>query len=630
MTRSLVLLVEDEPDHAELCRRGMSGRACELEVASDLATARRWLADHTPDLVLCDLRLPDGDPLTLLDLPGLAMIVMTSHGGEERAVDAMRRGALDYVIKSPETFRDLPHIIERGLRTARHVRDKRHAEELLRESDARFRQLASSIQDAFWLYDLASDRVIYASPAWQTLFGIAPDDLLDRPLAARLTSVLERDRPALELLLRERAGREPQRVDYRALGAAGDERLIEERTFPVLDDGKPWRVAGLISDVTQKRALAESVERSQRLGALGQLVGGVSHELNNMLGTIMHATEQLFDRATDGETRELLQLISAAADRNRGLTQQLMAFARVGAHATIAVDINRTTWDAITLLRRTLGARVMVVGDLRASPADIVGDPGQLQTALLNIGIQVRADGGELAYETENVILDEAACATFPFELAPGPYIQISVYSSGTIDVAALRARIFDPFAAADPAVGLGLAAVYGTAVAHRGAVAVYGGLERGTVVRLYLPQARGASPVAEVASPVRGSGHLLVADDEPMVLDALTRTLVSLGYSVTVAHDGQEVLDRLTEGPERYVAIICDLMMPKRHGAALVGEIRKLAPVVPLIVASGFVRDHQLADLATHAVTAFLPKPMRRAELAAVLASALRSSERR
>ena len=211
----------------------------------------------------------------------------------------------------------------------------------------------------------------------------------------------------------------------------------------------------------------------------------------------------------------------------------------------------------------------------------------------------------------------------------PGPYVQLAIYAPLAHDPAALRARLFDPLAGDQAAVQLGLGAVYGTIAAHRGALAVYGGVEGGVVVKLYLPLVRDGALGALDASagPLRGFGPVLVADDEPLVVDALRHVLVGLGYTVTVARDGDEALAKVRETARPFVAIICDMMMPKQHGAVLLRELAALAPGTPLIVSSGFIRDRELAVLSELGVTAFLPKPVRRAELAAVLAAAQRSA---
>src|SRR5438552_2874939 len=134
-----------------------------VHLVDTVASAKEWLSREKADVVLSDLRLPDGSALDLLD-EHVPLVIMTSQGDEQRAVAAMKGGALDYVVKSPEMYRDLPVIVERAVRAARAERDRALAEASLRESEARFQQLAQSIEQAFWLYDVAERRMIYANP----------------------------------------------------------------------------------------------------------------------------------------------------------------------------------------------------------------------------------------------------------------------------------------------------------------------------------------------------------------------------------------------------------------------------------------------------------------------------------
>jgi PAS domain S-box-containing protein len=635
--RARVLLVEDEPAHAELCQRGLSRAPVDVDVVGDITAARAWLAQRPADLVVSDLRLPDGTALELLAGPGGAaavpLVVMTSQGDEQHAVDAMKRGALDYVVKSPTMFRELPLIVERALRAAQHIAERTRAETQLRESEARFRQVVDSIQDVFWLYEVARDQIIYVSPAWEAVFG-SPAEHAAGAMSNRLAVVVDADRERVERTFRERGCDGPLRQEFRARGAGGAERVIEERTFPIAGpDGQPWRVAGLMTDLTQRRTLEHALQRSHRLEALGQLVGGIAHEFSNMLGSILFASEQLAEELrAEPARRELCEVSIHAAERCNELTRQLMAFGRVGTVAARPLDLNQLVWDTITLLRRSVDQRIMILGDLRASPAVVRGEPSQLQTALLNLGIRARdamPDGGELTFETDNVVLDELACSSMAFALEPGPYVQVSVRDTGAPITATAREHLFEPFGGGDPGAGasIGLAAVYGTAVAHHGAVTVYSGVDRGSAIHLFVPRPRDGVVVVAPPGPIaRGSGRILIVDDEPLLVEALDKVLVGLGYQVLTATDETEAMARFREHQAELSAVICDIMMPGTLGIDIIQQMRALAPDVPIVVSSGYAREQRLAELAPLAISAFLPKPIRRAELAAVLASTSRT----
>ncbi|HVZ31100.1 MAG TPA: ATP-binding protein, partial [Polyangiaceae bacterium] len=550
---AVVLLVEDEPAHAELARRAFehADQSAKLYHAETLAEARAVLRrnlEPAPNMVLSDLRLPDGTALELLE-DGIPLVIMTSQGDERQAVSAIKGGALDYVVKSPEMFLALPATVERALRLARRERERLDTEASLRESEERFRQLADNIQEAFWLYDLRESRMVYASPAWQRVYGCALRDLSDAA-EARLRSVHADDRAQVRSTFELEAAARPLAQAFRVMDGERT-RWVEERTFPVLDPrGTPYRVAGLGSDVTRRRELEQSLQQSQKLEAIGQLAGGVAHDFNNMLTAIIAATDELSELANGPEQRELCDMIASASDRAAELTRGLLSFARKGKLHAAAIDVHEVIHDTVRLLERSIDPRVRLSVELRAPAAVVMGDPAQLQNAILNLGINARdamPSGGELCICTEVREIESSAHAGMSFDLNPGPYLQLSVRDTGVGISPELQTRIFEPFFTTKPVgqgTGLGLAAVYGIAVAHGGAVRVESELHHGSVFHLYLPLSDLTSVTSRrQAAAQAGAGLVLLVDDEPLVRDVGQKLLKSLGYHVILAEDGEDAV---------------------------------------------------------------------------------------
>jgi two-component system cell cycle sensor histidine kinase/response regulator CckA len=618
-----VLLVEDDPAHAELARRGLSSLSTSLHLVETVASAKDWLSRRRADVVLSDLRLPDGSALDLLD-EQVPLVVMTSQGDEQRAVAAMKGGALDYVVKSPEMYRDLPVIVERALRAARAERERAQAEASLRESEERFQQLAHSIEQAFWLYDLREGRMIYANPAFTRLYGVTAEGASGDAMA-RFEWVQRDDRERLRHILADESMQTTERHEFRVV--QGERTIwVEERTFPVGgSDGHPWRIAGLCQDVSQRRELEVALRQTHKMQAIGQLAGGVAHDFNNMLTAILGSVDQLRSTSSVPEQRELCDIVMSAAERAAELTQKLLAFSRKGRLMSTPIDVNLVIRETVVLLQRSIDRRVSVVTELTASPMTIIGDAGQLQNALLNLGINARdamPQGGELRISTALSELDAAACATIPFDVGPGRYVRVSVRDSGSGILAENLTRVFEPFfttKSVGQGTGLGLAAVYGTVVEHGGAVTVYSELGRGTVFHLYIPLSEKAPAEQPPAShPPRGQGLVLLVDDEPLVRTVGKRLLESLGYDVVVAKNGAEGVKVFRDRHERLVAVLCDLVMPVLSGGDATAEMRRIDPAVPILVCSGFPRDERAGDLA-HAVE-FLAKPFHLNDLAQAL----------
>jgi two-component system cell cycle sensor histidine kinase/response regulator CckA len=619
-----ILLVEDDPAHAELARRALEKSAATFSSVETLEEARAFLKERSADVVVCDLRLPDGTAIELLadDVP---LVIMTSQGDEQRAVAAIKGGALDYVVKSPEMYRDLPVTVGRALRASRAERERRRAEASLRESEQRFRQLADSIAEAFWLYDIREKRMIYASPAWARIYGPAASDVLC-DVAAWFERMHPDDRETIRAAF---YGDAPERTlvhEYRVV--TGDKlRWIEERTFPVVDrDGKPWRIAGLGADVTRRRELEASLRQSQKMEAIGQLAGGVAHDFNNMLTAIMASAEQIMLRSNPAEQRELCDLIVMASERAAGLTRKLLSFSRKGKLAALPLDVHEVVGDAATLLERSIDRRVRVKLELEAEKSMVLGDASQLQNALLNLGINARdamPEGGSLTITTGNCVLDEAACAALPFDLEPGPFIELSVTDTGVGIPAAQLSKVFEPFfttKAVGHGTGLGLAAVYGTAVEHGGAITVESRIGQGSVFHLYLPlSARTPSLVARAPEARPGSGIVLLVDDEPLLRKVGAQLMKSLGYDVLVASDGAEGLRLFVERHRELTAVLCDLVMPELSGVDAIARMKQVDPSVPIIACSGYPHGERVGGPPPEC-DAFLPKPFHRAELAAAL----------
>jgi PAS domain S-box-containing protein len=615
----VILLVEDDAGHAQLALRALErSEGLEVIVVESIAEARGTLGRQHVDLVLADLHLPDGSGLDLLDQP-VPVVVQTSQGDEARAVTAMKGGALDYCVKSPETFRELPIIIERALNASHHLFERRRAERSLRESDERFRQLATSIPEVFWLFDLGTGAVVYASPAWERIYGAVP-----RSWEGRLTQVAEEHLAPLRSVA-PTDGEVFRVVDGRA------ERWVEERRFPIVDaQGRLTRLSCLAVDVTKSRELEHSLRHAQKMQAIGQLAGGVAHDFNNMLAAILSAAGELSRSDADPE---LCELIIQASRRASELTRNLLSYSRKGKVGNASVDVHQVVQEAVALLSRSVDRRVTITTSLEAAQAVVMGDAAQLQSAVLNLGINSRdalPGGGSIHFATRVRELDERAARVPPFELKPGPHLELAVRDTGAGIPPELLPRIFEPFfTSKEPGrgSGLGLAAVYGAVVEHQGAVQVRSTPGEGTEFVLLLPLARTTSRETPVPGPVApaGRGLVLLVDDEPLVLRSGKRILESLGHEVVTAVDGEAGWREFETHRARLVAVVCDLTMPRLGGRELVLRIRQAAPGFPCLICSGYTRDADGASLPVPV----LAKPFARAEFAQLLADVIATGVR-
>jgi len=398
-------------------------------------------------------------------------------------------------------------------------------------------------------------------------------------------------------------------------------------------------------DITRRKAyeakLVESqnqLAQAQKMEAVGQLTGGIAHDFNNLLAVIIGNLDLLRAGETE-DAAEMLDTAIHAANRGAELTRRLLAFSRRQTLQPRHVDPNALVDSLVTLLKRTLGANIEVDVRLSSEVGGVIADPAQLESALLNLAVNARdamQGGGRLTVATRRVELD-ADYASLRSDVTPGLYEAISVTDTGAGMPADVAARAFEPFfttKGVGKGSGLGLSMVYGFAKQSGGHASIYSEPGRGTTVTIYLPRHQidrrgtvGATP-SEVRA--RGTGQsILVVDDNPDICKLVRAQLKSLGYDVTVASDGPQALVQLAEGPAPAV-LLTDIMMPgAMNGTAIVAEVRKLHPAMPVVYMSGYAEGGESRDRIVADGAAFLQKPFSKAQLADAIASAIDSSGR-
>jgi len=267
----------------------------------------------------------------------------------------------------------------------------------------------------------------------------------------------------------------------------------------------------------------------------------------------------------------------------------------------------------------------------RAIQSSIIGDDSLLQNAIMNIGINAShamPNGGELTFTLENLELDEEYCASSPFEIKPGEFLEIAIRDTGCGMSPEIQSHIFEPFFTTKEAgkgTGLGMAAVYGTVQEHNGAITVYSEVGSGTVFRIYLPLTiETAEREMEKGNIPVGSGTILVIDDEELIRVTASAQLRSMGYRVILATNGFEGVETFTETNDEIDLVILDMIMPIMGGRETFTKLREIDPTIPVIIASGFAKEEDMAALKKEGVNGFLNKPFRRADLAEMVAGAI------
>lgn len=405
------------------------------------------------------------------------------------------------------------------------------------------------------------------------------------------------------------------------------------------DNEEVSHIEGTIEDITEKKQVeAEKKEfenrlnQVQKLEALGTLTGGISHDFNNMLGGILGATELLEHYLPDHpKAKRYHSIIRKTVQRASELTAQLQTFSRRSDKASTVTDIHQNLNNTITLLQRTVDKRILFKIDLSAEQSNIVGDPSLLENMFLNLCINAchaMPDGGTLSITTKTLELDSFYCDSSPFTIEPGAYLEVQIRDTGCGIPHEHLTKIFDPFFTTKNqthGTGLGLASVYGTTQQHDGAITVYSEVGVGTVFRILLPATnRNQNPaLQQKATMQKGSGCILIIDDEEVMQVTAQAILKELGYNILLADNGREGLEKYKQ-EESIDLVILDMIMPVMNGRDCFTQLQALNPDVKVILSSGFIQERDLTEMKKMGLLGFIRKPYLSSELSETVHNAL------
>jgi PAS domain S-box-containing protein len=544
--------------------------------------------------------------------------------GEIRWVHS--RGAID---------RDASGKAVRMLGTGQDITDRKQAEEALRESEQRFRQVTESIGEVFWLTDLGKNQMIYVSPAYEKIWGRSCEELYRAP-QTWLDAIHPEDQHAVREAAHTMQATGGYDVTYRIHRPDGAVRWIHDRAFPIRDgEGRVYRVAGVADDVTAQREMEVQLRHSQKMEAVGVLAGGIAHDFNNLLAVIqlqtslLLATKELPDRVMKG-MRDIME----ASERAATLTRQLLTFSRREVKKARPLDLGETVESTIRLLRRVLGEDVALETHFEPGLPLIHADPGMMEQVLMNLAINARdamPSGGLLTVTLEPVQVTTEQAVLHP-GVQPGRHVCLSVRDTGTGIAPEHLPRIFEPFFTTKESgqgTGLGLATVFGIVEQHNGWIEAHSELHRGTVFRVYLPalarESISGSTQADLP-PVRGGTEsILMVEDDQALLHVAQLTLEHHGYRVLTAVTAVQALEIWKKERANVELLLTDLILPGGlSGQELADLLKRDKPSLKIIHTSGYndeVVSRRLRELAN---STFLRKPYSARQLAETVRTSL------
>jgi two-component system cell cycle sensor histidine kinase/response regulator CckA len=389
-------------------------------------------------------------------------------------------------------------------------------------------------------------------------------------------------------------------------------------------------------DISQRAALEEQLQHTQKLEVVGRLAGGIAHDFNNLLMVIgANAEFVLSDDSDLVAKREAAVEIQETTKRAAALTKQLLSFSRREETRPVNIDPNDVVRHVERMLIRLLQHSARVQTDLTDVPAAVHIDPSQLEQALLNLAVNARDAmpiGGLLRLRTRTEHITERTLMERG-TLAPGDYVAISIEDDGAGMSPEVRSRIFEPFFTTKPigsGTGLGLAMVLGVVQQSGGQVHVRTAPGAGTTITLYLPAASSAEKRESTrpsAATLRGSGRILVVDDEEGVRTVVQRLLRRIGYEVDAVADVDTALALLAVQPLRFDLVLSDILMPEKTGLQLAEEIIAANMPVAIVLMTGFADSATVREATETHQLPVLRKPFEVDQLATVVEDALTRS---
>jgi len=526
--------------------------------------------------------------------------------------------------------------VSASLQNARLFAVTKRAEEALRESQERYRRLFDLESDAIIVVDNATGQVLEVNAAATRLYGYSRDEWLQMK-NTDVSAEPEKTRRAVI----DRLSLIPVRWHRRKNG----EVFPLEMTASFFEmHGRPVHMVA-IRDITERleaeeerRNLDVQMQQAQKLESLGLLAGGIAHDFNNLLTAIVgHANLALMDLAPESPAIGSLREIEEASHRAAELCRQMLAYAGRGRFVVDVVDLSRLVQELVHLLHVSVSKKVRLSCQLAADLPAIEGDAAQLRQVVMNLVINaaeaVGDNDGVIAVSTGQMQCDAdylrgagSVAGTVPPQ--PGSYVYVEIADSGCgMDTATLE-RIFDPFFTTKfTGRGLGLAAVLGIVGRHKGIVKVQSERGKGTAFRVLFPASgKRVAQIApgEAAPPWRGTGAVLLVDDEEPVRRVAGRMLERCGFRVMAAGDGREAVGLFREHSGEIACVLLDLAMPQMNGEETFRELRRIQPDVRVVLASGYSDSEVMDRFAGGGLAGFIEKPYELSALSALLQKVL------
>jgi len=669
-----IITIDDETAVRRSLKAYLEDSGYEVLEAANGREGIELIESSSPDLVLCDLRMPEVDGLEVLhhvsrEHPELPIIIVSGTGVIGDAIEAVRLGAWDYVLKPVEDMATLEHIVRMALERARLTKENRQykehlveeverqtseirdqarqlelindalrqeiverekAEKIVRESGQRYRDLVENLQEGLGSVDL-NEVFTFCNPAMAKIFELTPQDLIGRCLMEFLP---EAEKQRVLEQARERSTGRSGIYTLEITTALGNTRFAIVHARPqYAPDGTYAGASALIQDVTEQKKLEQHLRQTQKMETIGTLAGGIAHDFNNILTPILgYAEMAIADWDDKDDRRDSIHQIITAAKRAKDLVKQILVFSRQTESSREPTEIHLIVREVVKFLQSTLPANIEVFENVDKSSGLVLADPTQIHQVVMNLCTNafhaMEEAGGVLEVGLERFEVDTDTLQYCP-DLRVGPHLRLTVSDNGCGMKKEIVEKIFEPFFTTKDigkGTGLGLSLVHGIVSEHGGHISVYSEPGQGTTFHIYLPSVVNSEvrAVDNETVSLAGSERILFVDDEAPIANMAEKVLSRLGYRVTTFTNSLLALDAFTSKPQSFDVLITDINMPKLNGIELVEKVRAVRSDMPIILISGFSEKITEENCSSYGIRHFVMKPVLTRELAGAIRAAI------
>jgi PAS domain S-box-containing protein len=628
MNTKTVLVVDDDLDLCDNLEDILKNEGYEPFSATTCAEGLKLARELRPKVAILDQKLPDGQGTTLLSelkqlYPDCVCIIMTAYADVDSAVAALEKAAYHYLQK-PVHPRKLLGVLAGAFEMIQLRNQKRLAEAALRKEKAFVESALDTLTDAFFVFDLEG-RFIRWNKVLSEVTGYSNDEIssakptdlfsgedVQRVLEA-IGQVVKKGHIRIEASVVTKEGRS---VPYEFIGG-----LLRD------DQGNPLSVCAVGRDITERMRVEEEkwklevqLQQAQKMEAIGTLAGGIAHDFNNILSAIMGYIQLSYYKTSEPiRLRQYLDKTLKAIYRAKDLTNQILAFSRKSEQEQKPVQVHLIVKEALKLLSASLPSTIETRQNITPESDTILGDATQIHQVLMNLCTNahhaIGEKGGVLEVTLIPVDLDAEAVALYP-DLAPGPYVELTVRDTGHgMDPAAVD-RIYDPYFTTkekDVGTGLGLTVVHGIVKSHGGSIGVSSEPGKGTTFNILFPRLEvGAEEEAKPQEALLvGHERILFVDDEEDLVEIGKQMLEHLGYEFVAEISSIEALKVFRAQSDKFDLVITDQTMPKMAGSELAQELMRIRPDIPIMLCTGYNKVISEEKAKAIGIREFLMKPL-------------------